>query len=70
MLSLNSSQFLSGLISLRLSLLMPISKFTCFGRWKVSQSSPTLHELIGPRFPETVAKSNITFLGDDDRLVS
>ena len=50
---------------------MPISKYH-IERWKLPQSPPTLHELIGPRFPETIAKSNVfgTCLGDDDgRLV-
>ena len=51
--------FLSGLISLIGSLLIPICMLTCNGKWKLPQSSPTLHELIGPKLPETKILGNI-----------
>ena len=38
---------------------MPKSMFMCIGRWKLPQSSPTVQELIGPKLPETIAKSRM-----------
>ena len=60
----------TGLINLGGSLLMPISLFTCIaciGKWKLPQSSPTLHELIDLGFLRLLLKYWATFLEDGDK---